>query len=385
MPSHFSTTQTPPLAVQESGLRHFAAVTHRLIFSDDRTRHLRIRSTLLACAAYAACVLAVAIGCWLGQLEREALIAVSIYDSGIIAFLIAVRLGWDDKLGMPGLLVAQMTYAFVSLGLAYVVLPPVQAMMTLVVSLVLMFGAFSATPRQCRMLGVLAVVIFGIAMACDVYLDPNANPRLAFIHFLFLAIVYPVMGMVASVNSAIRYKSRKQQTELREALSRIQHLATCDELTGLPNRRHAVETIGLAVARAQRYQTPLCLGVIDLDHFKRVNDTYGHAAGDRVLRHVAQLTQPLLRSSDMLARWGGEEFILLLPETELKAAIKVMKRLQADMAKQRPDAALPDLAVTFSAGLVSLAHGETVGRAIERADQLLYKAKACGRNRVMIE
>jgi diguanylate cyclase (GGDEF)-like protein len=352
---------------------------------EDPRQQVRLKFTLLAAAAYVGCMLALAAGYAFGIVQLSGLVLLTVYDlTGASAFYLALRNGWDHRLGSPGLLVPQVVYALLSLGLAYLVIPEVRSVLMVVAPLILMFGAVSTTPRECRRLAWVAVAIFGAAMLLSTHDAAGGDsPKVVLFQWLFLAAVYPAVGHVASLNSAIRIKSRQQQVELREALARIQRLATCDELTELPNRRRAVEALGIAINHAQRYDTPLCIGVIDLDHFKRVNDTHGHAVGDEVLRHLADIARPLLRSTDMLARWGGEEFLLLLPETLIDTATAVMERLRADLALSQPSAQHPALKVTFSTGLTALHAGETAEQVVERADRLLYQAKAQGRDRVI--
>lgn len=180
------------------------------------------------------------------------------------------------------------------------------------------------------------------------------------------------------------------RNELAGLLSRLndqnialEHLATTDSLTGLLNRRSLSERLDQEIYRAQRYGIPLSLILFDIDHFKRVNDGWGHAAGDQVLREIAQETQRLLRRTDLVGRYGGEEFVVLLPETKVTEAVSLARRLnwqisQKVIAFKRGS----PLVVTVSAGVAALAPDENGEKLIQRADQALYRAKEGGRNRV---
>jgi diguanylate cyclase (GGDEF)-like protein len=180
---------------------------------------------------------------------------------------------------------------------------------------------------------------------------------------------------------ALRGYLQVQKRELEASLERIRLLATQDELTGLVNRRHMLALLKAEQAREQRAKQPLMsLALIDLDYFKRVNDTYGHQAGDVVLKGFAEAARGALRGSDVLSRWGGEEFLLMLPDTGEDEAERCMERIQQGLAQVTFASVAPDLKITFSAGLSACRAGESLEAAIERADQALYRAKAQGRN-----
>ena len=136
--------------------------------------------------------------------------------------------------------------------------------------------------------------------------------------------------------------------------------------------------------RGSGQDRPVCVALIDIDLFKQINDSYGHAAGDEVLRNFARHAQSVLRASDVLARWGGEEFLLMLPQTDLQTAVKVMERMQKHIAALQLVEGEADLRVTFSAGLTVLTPGETVDEGVSRADRAMFQAKAAGRNALRI-
>jgi diguanylate cyclase (GGDEF)-like protein len=181
----------------------------------------------------------------------------------------------------------------------------------------------------------------------------------------------------------MRRRLSRQKKELQEAVERIQTLATRDALTGLLNRRAMLEALSHEAQRAQRSGEPLCLALIDLDHFKHINDTHGHAAGDRVLCRFAEIAREELRTTDVLSRWGGEEFMLLLPATGVPAALVCIERVRTRLATTQFDDIAPGLTATFSAGFAQCRGEADLEHAIERADQAMYKAKAEGRNRTL--
>ena len=198
---------------------------------------------------------------------------------------------------------------------------------------------------------------------------------------------------LARLNEELRAEiERRKQTEaaLRQSEASYRQLAISDPLTGAHNRRHFFQRAQEELYRAGRYQRPVALIIFDLDFFKQVNDTYGHAAGDRVLQTVAALVRGSIRAADIFARYGGEEFILLLPEAGLEAGLETAERLRRTIAAA-PVSHPPDvIPITISAGVAALpAPGqpvpwppETLDRLINQADQALYAAKNAGRNRV---
>lgn len=169
------------------------------------------------------------------------------------------------------------------------------------------------------------------------------------------------------------------QSELAQTSQMMRH----DQLTGALNRKGLEETFVKEVARAQRRSAPLCLAVLDIDNFKRLNDTYGHHTGDEALIHLAQVVRNTLRPQDTLARYGGEEFVILLPETVLDDAVLALTRLQRALTKEFFLARSEKLLITFSAGVTPVAPGETQADVIKRADEAMYQAKQTGKNRVV--
>jgi diguanylate cyclase (GGDEF)-like protein len=170
--------------------------------------------------------------------------------------------------------------------------------------------------------------------------------------------------------------------QLRLQSEAFERQAREDSLTGLPNRRAFDELLAYEFARAGRSTQPLCVALIDLDHFKRINDELSHAAGDAVLRAVASRMRELCREVDTVSRWGGEEFALLLPNTQLSDALTVCERIRSGIERMTLDAIAPGLKITLSVGLASHEEQPDYDRMLSQADAALYAAKQAGRNRV---
>ncbi len=170
--------------------------------------------------------------------------------------------------------------------------------------------------------------------------------------------------------------------ELESELGKVSGLVQEDQLTGVLNRRGLEDAYEREVSRAERTGTPLCVGLLDIDNFKNLNDTHGHQAGDDALQHLVRVIKRTMRPSDVLARYGGEEFMLLLPETQQDEAIEVMVRLQRNLTKAFFLHANERVLITFSAGVALRQEGESQSAIVERADKALYQAKRSGKNRV---
>lgn len=167
---------------------------------------------------------------------------------------------------------------------------------------------------------------------------------------------------------------------LRKLLEEARQRSITDSLTGAWNRNQFDEFVRIEIPRAERYGQPICLLIIDIDHFKRVNDEHGHSAGDRILQQISDLMRQQIRLVDSLFRWGGEEFAILLPNTSIAAARFIAERLRQAIGQFGFDTAGQ---ITVSVGVAELERGETAQTWFERADQALYTAKDQGRNRVV--
>lgn len=170
------------------------------------------------------------------------------------------------------------------------------------------------------------------------------------------------------------------QNELEEASRLMRH----DQLTGALNRRGLEEMFQTESARAQRRGTRLAIALLDIDHFKKLNDKLGHKVGDDALVHLAKVVRQHLRPQDVLARYGGEEFVILLPETGDADAQQALVRLQRELTREFFMTDMQKVVITFSAGITLMAEGESLENALERADTAMYQAKQAGRNRVMV-
>jgi diguanylate cyclase len=215
-----------------------------------------------------------------------------------------------------------------------------------------------------------------------------------------LAEIAPVLKEVVSATRTMAAQSRTSSEELQamrekadqsdaelvklhQELDRVSTQARHDPLTGALNRKGLDEAVEREMSTVRRKDTPLCVSLLDIDNFKKLNDTLGHATGDIALTHLATVARECMRPQDTLARYGGEEFVLLLPDTVLEKGIEAMTRLQRELTKKFFLAGTEKILITFSAGVAQLAADETGADAIKRADKAMYLAKRAGKNRVV--
>jgi diguanylate cyclase (GGDEF)-like protein len=304
---------------------------------------------------------------------------------GMAVFYGLIRNGWSRRLPDPSLTLPQMLYAIVSGAVAYALVGEGRGGVFPIVMVVIAFGLFRLRPREVSAVGLFAVAVFGLVMALMAWQRPEVYvPRVEFGHFLMLATMLPAMALLAARFSGLRQRLRRQKQDLAQAVARIQELATHDELTGLVNRRHMQALMEQEHRRCTRSGQCFCLAVLDIDHFKAVNDNHGHAAGDEVLRAIAHELQSAVRLSDAVGRWGGEEFVLVMSDTRAALARAGLERMRDRVARLRVVVPEGVVAVTLSAGLAEHHAGETVAQTLARADRALYDAKQQGRDRVAL-
>lgn len=244
--------------------------------------------------------------------------------------------------------------------------------------------------RPAQLLVGISLIIYSIVTLLRGYLgyhdwwheQPYIQPYQSFSYLLPYNFAIPalVMGFVGcTLMTTQRVLARS-----RQLAEQLQELATRDPLTSVLNRRAFHEHLLHEVARAQRYNTPLCLAMLDLDHFKELNDRMGHLGGDKALQQFAWQCHERARRTDVFARFGGEEFVLLMPQTGKEEALRVLERLHAELSYQQLSYQEHSYQLHFSAGVAEWITDDTPDSLLKRSDQALYTAKAAGRNRVQL-
>ena len=304
---------------------------------------------------------------------------------GSTGFYLLLRSGLSAHMSRePSLMLWQNIHSVLAVIWAYAILGPARGAVLAILVLILAYGMFALSARQARRLALFSIALLAATMWWKSQSQPLSYPPwVEGVHLAISVIVLLGVSALSIRMGAFRAHLRTQKQELEASLERIRLLATQDELTGLANRRHMLALLKAEQARQQRTGQPLSLALLDLDHFKRVNDSYGHLAGDLVLKGFADAARSTLRGSDVLSRWGGEEFLLMLPDTGPDEAELCVDRMRQGLAQVTFATVAPDLKITFSAGLSVCRAGAPLEAAIERADQAMYRAKDRGRNRTV--
>ena len=359
-----------------------------LALTTDPLRRRALGLILLGFAHYltnaALCWWAIGAG-YTEPLMGEVLIAYMVIGPAL--FYTLARSGHSRRFKDPSMVMVQSLFCVSAIALGFMaVITQLRGLVLVVLPLVVMFGQFTLHPRQINQIcqtgmGALALITLG----WTVFDVPGHQFTADLFQWIYVCAVLLTTSRVAQTVSRMRFNLERSRAELAAALTKMNDMATRDELTGLVNRRRMLELLADELKRERRLEQPLCLALLDIDHFKRVNDTHGHQRGDEVLRHFAQVAQASLRETDTLARWGGEEFLLLCPAGSGEQAITGLERLRRQLATTP----LPGLAggitaaIRFSAGLALRRPGEPIEETIARADQSLYRAKAEGRDRTV--
>lgn len=357
------------------------------IFTADARQRLRLTQATMAMALMALSVLLLMYAAHVAGTPASWVASWALVSmSGMAVMWALIRSGMSLRWADPSLTVPQMLFAITSGAVAYTLAGPLRGATFPVLMVILMFGMFQLRSRDVTAVSAYALLVFGAVMAWKATTEPQVFlPAVEVGHFAMLAAMLPAVSLLAARVARLRSRDRRQRHDLTKALARIQDLATRDELTGLVNRRHMAMLLEQERQRGARSGRLFALAMIDIDHFKAINDHYGHGVGDEVLRNMARQMPNALRSTDIVARWGGEEFVVLLPESTLGTARVGLERLRGRIAAT-PLAHLSGvpIRITVSAGLTEHIAGESVEQTLERADRALYEAKAQGRNRTVV-
>ncbi len=317
------------------------------------------------------------------------------YVVGVLAlnafFLLAIRTNFNLRFADPSMTLVQICLSIV-LGL-FVMYHAQQSrgvFLMLCVSAA-MYGLFKFRLREFVVMTVFVVGGYA-ALIVLVYLNRPSEIALQVevLQLFALSATFLQFSGLGEYIGGLRDKVKEKNKELEarngdltRALQRIEELAMRDELTGVFNRRYLMETIRTEKHRCERTGSAFAICILDVDHFKHVNDTYGHLAGDRVLQTIATTASDALRQTDYFGRYGGEEFALVLTGTRVEGAMITAERVRRRIeALEFPDISA-DLKVTVSIGIADLRHNEDTELTFKRADDALYRAKEAGRNRCL--
>ncbi|MCK1382939.1 GGDEF domain-containing protein [Bradyrhizobium sp. 21] len=300
------------------------------------------------------------------------------------SFAVLSEAGVGDRFSDHYLTVFQIS-AHMALQFVFLLsVPAVGVAFLSVLFLIFAFGTLRMTSAQAILTWAMASAgLAAVFLASDLPIGMPVATRLqrtaSMLCFVLVIGQCAFLGLFGATLRKILYR---RSIELKAAYQRIEELAELDELTGSYNRRCIMRLLDAEIEKSRRASTPCAIALIDLDWFKRINDAHGHPVGDEVLRTFAITIFANIRPADCFGRYGGEEFLLLLPGTDSEAASRMLERLRGIVADLDWSAFSPGMRVTISAGVVTLREIDTADTFLVRADSALYSAKAQGRNRI---
>ncbi|MCW8091080.1 GGDEF domain-containing protein [Alteromonas sp. ASW11-130] len=228
--------------------------------------------------------------------------------------------------------------------------------------------------------GLIILAIYFCAISFLMFFDQGEHLATVYTYEFKTRLLYSFLT-VTFLSGYYEYTRQQSFKTITDLSLKFEKQARCDPLTGVPNRRGMWEHLHYEYDRAQRYDLPLTVLICDIDHYKKVNDTLGHDGGDFILQEVAKLMSSSLRKQDILARWGGEEFLFLLPETNTREAFIVAEKIRSQIANAEFDYKGHKTGITVSFGLADVSDKSQIDQAINEADKRLYQAKNAGRNK----
>lgn len=350
---------------------------------------LRMRRTLMATGSGLVLTAIVIVARMMGLVDMSTTAFILLYSLiWLINLSFPLMISYDINLLFkdPSLTIPQLIWHTLTNTISIYLVPDLHSVFLMHYLLVVLFGAFRMKRRGFLIMG---AVILSCYTAVMVLLHLSGKHEhgllselLGGVVFLFMLIGVSIIGTEIS---SLRWALKKRNSELNAVMKQVKEQAITDDLTGLYNRRHLMDILRRQQALAVRgdYEFSLCF--VDLDHFKQINDQYGHKTGDEVLQTFADLARNSVREVDFVARLGGEEFVLVLVRTPLNGAVYVAERLRQAMEAARLEILEPSHRVSASIGVAQYKPKEAIEETMHRADIAVYSAKNRGRNQVVTE
>jgi len=301
---------------------------------------------------------------------------------GALLFYAVVRRGRLRPAGVQRLAGLQLLFSISAIVLSYTAIPHARSSAVLLLCLVLAFEMDRLSTRQLMRACAFAVLLLSASLVYRLYGPEPLTLSVELHNVVMASVLLPLAMYVGAHIGRLNAIERSQNDALAQTLARLEHLSTHDMLTGLPNRLHMAELLAAEASPAGRGHGRPAVIILDIDHFKAINDRHGHAAGDAVLKAFADIAARVLTPQQVLGRWGGEEFLVVLPTCGEYTAVTIAEALRNAIAIHHWSALSPGLSVTVSAGVCAQQAGESADRVLELADRALYAAKAGGRNHV---
>lgn len=317
---------------------------------------------------------------------HQLMVVVILYWFGLFTFTVIIRSGINLRLKDPSMTLLQMYWPIPFMLFLVYMLNDMRGIILMSFFALLSFGTFRLTSRQyfyiamCTLVGYLSVIIL---------LYINQPLRLSIdreiLHFIGFSLTSILLVYTGIAVSQLRERNRQQNLKLTKALEENKKLATTDDLTGLTTRRRFMEILGKQKAWSERDDSDFVIVFADLDHFKYINDSFGHHTGDVVLQTFADILRTQIREIDYAARFGGEEFVILLNNTEIEQAVPIAERIRSGLENYNFNDLAPALNVTVSMGMANFKQFNSIQETLMCADNRMYAAKQSGRNQVVFE
>ena len=356
-----------------------------LLPKDSPEQSLRIRRMLMAGFAAAIAVALTGLGAWLHFLPDATFWRLA----GMVLILVTgfyacFRSGLNLRMSDPSLTGPMLVASGLAISIVQVDAGEARSVLMLLYPVVFMFGVFRLRRWELVAVALLFCIFYAVAIGASVWSYRMAlDLRHEIFRVIFLTAVLVWFAYIGGNISEMRQELSRANDELKIAFDKVEALANQDVLTGVYSRRYLMAQLEREGIRAERGST-LSICMMDLDHFKSVNDTYGHACGDEVLKNFCATAQGALREIDILGRYGGEEFVVVFPQTSGASAALVAERIRKLVTQSIAPCLRGEKQVTVSIGVAEHHSPDTVQRTLERADAAMFKAKSTGRNRVVL-
>lgn len=373
----------------------------RLLKKIDKATALRLRRQIMAIYSYALAWAGISAGIAIGLLDVDTphwSIFIALFCANAVIY-IAIRSGASTALKDPSLTAAQMMIGIIAVTAILHYSGEIRGSMTAIYFMIMTFGVFALSRSKMVLMSMFILTSYTILIFWEWHAEPHnqifaislgqwAILALGLAWFVYVGgHIYNLQHRIREQRESLRdnhQRLKESHIQLHEAMAQLAEIAVRDELTGLFNRRHFLERLDEALARSERGNLPLHVALIDLDHFKLVNDQHGHQVGDLVLRKFSDVAKRELRRSDVVARYGGEEFIILFTEGGTADIKIVLERLRIEFTLACSRDISADLSTTLSIGLAAWAPSDRPETITLRADNALYRAKDLGRNRLAV-
>ena len=353
-----------------------------------KNQKLRARRLGMSFASYMV-TFSIVVYCWLQDMIPFQVVAEFFVASVLInsVFWYLIHSGRNLKFRDPSMTSGQMIVSMLPplWVMAFLDAGQARAIFLLIAIVPMLFGILALNTRQFILVGLWFCGLYGLLiLGLWLYRPEILNAELEFLQAVAFLLVMAEITAIGGFISGLRGKLRQRNRELGEAMEQIQELVNVDSLTGVYNRRRLFEVIHEESSRHSRSPGSFSICLLDVDHFKQVNDTYGHQAGDAILQAVAKCVANDLRTIDCFGRYGGEEFLMVLPQTPLEGARIKAERVIAKVASLKFPQINDDFRITVSIGVAEYHDDEATDDTLQRADMALYEAKDAGRNAVRL-